>query len=468
MILEPGAFNALALSCPYCGHRLEVEQRLHTSPAEGDFGVLRCACYRYAVLDGIPILRQQSPMGSNVDPIVDRLLHKGVEAALATATGEFAPAIRRPARVLPRARTGVRKLFSLMNPGADRGAPDKQPWSTGAFRETLYALKPRTYADYLYYRHANNSFMAAAILVCLLRTLLSSSKSASSDRQDGPLRVLDLSCGIGHSSYLMSTLFPSIQVVGVDWDFANLRLAKRYLCPAAAFICLDAESPLPFLDHSFAACLALDGLHYIRSKVALLRQLDRVLEPQALWLFPHLHNALQPNPAPGVPVAPEEWARLLSFLPHRILSEGDVIETFVQQDAIDLQSQRPLSDLQGASALAAVATRRDGFWRLHEACSSTLSASGQDLTWNPIFEATSDGAEVHLVSRWPSAAMQQECQAAARILPERLNCPAVTTTARRDAGSLGSASPLRELIRRFVLIGLPPAYRESPPNHPIP
>jgi SAM-dependent methyltransferase len=178
------------------------------------------------------------------------------------------------------------------------------------------------YADYLYFRHANNSFMAAAILICLLRTLLPPLKSASNDRQQGPRRVLDLSCGISHSSYLISTLFPSFQVIGVDWDFANLRLAKRYLCQTGTFICLDAELPLPFSDQSFAACLALDGLHYIRSKVALLSELDRVLDPQALWLFPHLHNALQPNPAPGVPVAPEEWARLLSFLPHRILFLG--------------------------------------------------------------------------------------------------------------------------------------------------
>jgi SAM-dependent methyltransferase len=468
MNLEASGADALTLICPYCGHQLEIEQRLRTLPAEGDFGVLRCACYRYAVLDGIPILRQQSPMGSNVDPIVDRLLRDGIAAALATATGEFAPAQRPPARILSHAATSIRKLFSLANSAMGGRQPDKQPWSEGAFRETLYALKPRMYADYLYYRHANNSFMAAATLVCLLRTSLQSLIPTSDGEAGARHRVLDLSCGIGHTSYLISTLFPSMQVVGVDWDFSNLRLAKRYLCKTGTFVCLDAELPLPFPDQSFAACLGLDGLHYIRSKVALLRELDRVLLPQALWLFPHLHNALQPNPAPGVPVAPDEWERLLAFIPHRILSEGEVLESFVRRDAVDLRDQRPLSELSSAAALAAVATRQDGFWRLHEGLSSILSSSGGDLMWNPIYAVTTDGANVHLTSRWPSDAMRQECQAAAKILPESFDCPDFKIASRQGPAMPDLTQKQRELAQRFMLVGLPPAYREPPPSVPSP
>jgi hypothetical protein len=64
--------------------------------------------------------------------------------------------------------------------------------------------------------------------------------------------------------------------------------------------------------------------------------------------------------------------------------------------------------------------------------------------------------------------MREECLAAAEILPEQIDCPDVFATAGKDPRLPDPKATIHELARRFILVGLPGAYRESPTNHPIP
>lgn len=440
------------LHCPCCGGGVTVERTVGEAVPGGVNAVLRCDCYRYAVLEGIPILRQQSPVGTHDDPIVALLDEGDVSGALRIATGLPPPS--------PPTRRGIGHWLAGALTSGRAGAGDtaaNDPLAGLDFRSALYALKPRMFADYLYYRHSNQSFMSATILVCLLRELAGGGPGDMS--KGGRQRVLDLSCGLGHTTFLIGALFPHLDVVAVDWDFGNLRLARRFLAPGAQFMCIDAELPLPFADDEFAACLGLDGLHYIRSKVALLAELDRVLECDALWLFPHMHNARQVNVAPGVPLGPDGWQRLLSALPNRVVAESDLLAGFAGQDACDLRSAVPMEHLEASASLAAVATRRVGFFRRHEGLADTIAAAGEALALNPLWRVTASAAGLHMAAHWPSEELRQECALARTVLPESLGL-ASTDVARAglDGRGLPDASFQRELIRRFALVPLPPGY----------
>lgn len=422
-------------------------------------GVLRCECYRYPVLSGIPILRQQSPEGTHVDPIV-KWIEKGDLEAATRAALRLPPASSSSAG-------GIRRLISsALWPGRANGRQaSPQVLAPGDdFRSALYAWKARAFADYLYYRHSNPSFMAATILICLLRELNRTEVSvpAASSRT----RILDLSCGLGHASFLMGALFPDLEIVAVDWDFANLRLAQQFVAPDATFICVDGEIPLPFADGEFSACLDLDGLHYIHSKAALLKELDRVLRRDAIWLFPHLHNALQKNVAPGVPLAPAGWRRLFAFIPNRLLPESDLIAGFSRFDECDLACETGSEQLDVSPTLAAVATRREGFWHVRQGLSQIIAEGADKLGVNPLLQLDWSAARLQMTAGWPSEGLREECTLAGIALPESLilDRADVTRAGLDDAGPVDRAFE-RELIRRFVLVPLSPGYpRTGPPR----
>ena len=85
-----------------------------------------------------------------------------------------------------------------------------------------------------------------------------------------------------------------------DIDFVNLTIARRFLAPEIPAICLDAELPLPFVSNTFDGLYCLDGLHYVRSKMALLSEVDRVVSDEdGAWLFAHMHNAAAKTSTPA-------------------------------------------------------------------------------------------------------------------------------------------------------------------------
>ena len=215
---------------------------------------------------------------------------------------------------------------------------------------------------------------------------------------------------------------------------------------------------LPFPDDFFAASLALDGLHYIRGKVGLLAELDRILHDDALWLFPHLHNALRNNTAPGTPLAPEGWARILDFLPHRIFTEEGLLTDFIERDTCDLSQRVDIADLGHARSLAAIATRRQDFWRSYDNLVRNNHDLPGKLSLNPLLETVTVGADtVELIPQWPTAEMQRECGASVEVFQERISLSAEQYDAIGNANALQASL---HLVNHFIAVCVPPCYAE--------
>jgi SAM-dependent methyltransferase len=436
------------LHCPYCGGGLTVDRLLRGGMEAIEHAVVRCGCYRYPVIDGILSLRQSSGVASTDDFRVLQLLAGDFDAARAAAMGPVVSSS-------PVTRPGIAGLLNrVLKRRSNAGGPAREPGGNAApadddFASVLGRWRPGLYGQYLYHRYANNSFHASVPLLLLLGDL---------DPKDRPHRVLELTCGIGHSAFLMGATFPQMEVVATDFDFTNLWIAKRHFAPHAQLVCLDAEVPLPFADGSFSAVFCLDGFHYVRSKVALGKETVRVGADDALFLFPHLHNALQHNIHAGIPLAPEAYRNCFGALPCRLYDEALVLRDFVNQGSLALDRTGTPETLAQAQSLGLVGTRRDGFWHRRDDLVRRLCERPTQLIPNPLYRIEPGPDGIDLRSQWPDPALETECAPVKAYLPEALRLePALLACL--DGASMPPANEprLRELVQRFALVTLPAA-----------
>lgn len=458
------------LHCPYCGSSFEIELKEPGGGFDIRHGIIRCSCYRYPIIDGILILKQHSGLANIRDRRVELLEAGDIEGARECAI-DSTP-------LVPRSRTLWSRLVSFLEGkhvplmghlGSTKRNVD-DPSLTLA--HALELLRPGPYANYLFQRYANNSFLAAVAPLLLLKKLdsLTEPLPAATSADGGSKRcqttaagrerwVLDLACGIGHSSFLMRTLFPDLSVVSADHDFVNLYLARRYLIPDAPLVCIDAEVPLPFADDCFDSVFCLDGFHYIRSKVALLNELDRVVKPLGLWLFPHLHNALVPNLSPGIPLRAEDYMRCFSFLPCRLLTEAAVLRGFMRDQSLDLEAVPSEVELRSADVLTLIASRCGDWWRRHDRLAGPLWRDKSLLAINPIYHLNSQVHTICLNIAWPSDSLERECSSVKEYLPAQIEVDrSLWNRLKSRLTTKGDDETIHQLVRSFVLVPLPAGY----------
>jgi SAM-dependent methyltransferase len=438
------------LHCPYCGSGLKLKALVPSDgAARGEYGIVGCACYRYPIVDGILILRQQPGFLGKTDAAVIEIESGQFDAAFHHAFYHSSPIPPVDASRHPRSGSFLTRLRQgIGRPWAAGTEP-----SEGSFRQRLYLNRPPAYANYLYYRHANPSFMACVPLMMLFRELR---------RSGAPVRIVDLNCGIGHATFLLRQLLPDAFVLATDHDFVNLHFARRYVAPGGLFVCLDTECPLPFPDAFLDGVLCLDGLHYVRSKSALLVELQRSLDREGVIVCAHVHSARGKNVVPGMPLEPLDYARCFDSMPCRLDSEERILRLFVDSGRLDLRVQAPLDWLADTPVLTIAASRRPDLFDLRGGLAAALMDLPTALGFNPVYAASGEAGRVRLSVRWPSAELEQECRAPTGCLPETLSLETSLASRLRTRSWQPDDMPqIEALLRSFVLVHLPPAYGES-------
>jgi SAM-dependent methyltransferase len=134
-------------------------------------------------------------------------------------------------------------------------------------------------------------------------------RSTPMEGKPGPW--IDLGCGTGD---LLSAAGHGGQGVGIDIALRWLVVAQQRLARAgldASLVCANGEH-LPFPDHSFARVLALGLVEHCRDKLALFREVRRVLRPGGTFHFRTVNRfGLLPEPHVGVwgvGYLPRGWA----------------------------------------------------------------------------------------------------------------------------------------------------------------
>lgn len=430
------------LSCPYCGLALDLE----TADANGAdvlYGVLRCGCCEYPIVEAIPILQQID----GLQRVVSLIRASDERSALLRAMDLF--------RIQWAHRSRLNRL--------------KYYWSCSrlvsrhdtSFCDAAQVVRrPKVFADYLAHRYANPSFLASiGPILALARSIGEPEAGDPATPRQRSARVLDMCCGAGHASFLMRLANPSVSVVSADQDFVNLYLARRYLVPDGVQLCLDAQVPSPFADRYFDAVYCQDAFHYVHAKKVAIDELKRVARPDAPWMFPHLHNALCENLVPGVPMSPEGYLKCFDLPDARLYSESLLLRQLWSDRAVDLGAVH--DGLDEAPNLTMIRGGSD-IRRVHRDFPKVFCERAATLRVNPIYRVRRENDGLALDLRWPNPVMARECAEAETVLRQscRLGAEELSQLA---TGIAGGQPWLEDLVARFVLVPLPPGYTSRSP-----
>lgn len=103
------------------------------------------------------------------------------------------------------------------------------------------------------------------------------------------MKILDLGCGTGNLSAGLSECI-KVDIVGIDKSFQMLEKAKT---KALQVLCADAESNLPFNDHSFDVVIGSYVIHHIKNRMSLIAECFRVLCDGSLIFLTSSHDQIE-------------------------------------------------------------------------------------------------------------------------------------------------------------------------------
>lgn len=276
-------------------------------------------------------------------------------------------------------------------------------------------------------------------------------------------RVLDLGCGTGHVSFVLSEYITPLELCCADKCFHLLYLAKKYFAPKANFICLDFDNALPFKDHTFSSIIMSDALFLVKSRFSLVREIERLLKQNGLSLFLHVHNSLGNNLAPvgfqKETMDPKAWKDLFKRIKPKttVLSEAKVLDDFLFQNTLELQFEPTEAELDSSDALIFLTTYDTSLLRIYSNVDSILVSKKNNLIINPIYTVIQEGKNI-ILSRPPlnTATVGDNYPIANKYLPKRIELN--RNLAINKLTNSSDVKYIEKLIRSFVLLNVPKNY----------
>ncbi|MFC5142962.1 class I SAM-dependent methyltransferase [Actinomycetospora rhizophila] len=449
-----GDDDPVSLTCPWCRGTLAFTPTPDPS-FDGTFGVLTCGCGEYPVLDGIPVVRRgrvdvqehatgrTEVHGPTVAELV-ALLRAGRGADALVAMLAFPP--RLPGRLTRRwplaglalaaRRAEVRAMLD------DVDALTAQDWMELAYLRSSERIDQEMFG-YFFVRYGQPRYLAS---ISLLRALPAT---------DAP--VLDLACGFGHTMYHLGARERPLRTVGVDRNFFQLWVGRRYIAPEQTFVCADRVDALPFADDAFAAATCTDAFHYFDDQQGAMDELRRVARADTVLVDRVGNRTMEPRDATGERDA-AGYVALLRGAPWRLTSEDEVVRDYLDGHGPRLAAPRHPAELRRSKWLALFSSTDRGLFADHGTFEAPPHAAGAPGI-NPAYEVRRDGDEVVLAFAFPSTwyAFENAAMLAYTSPGERLDAEEFEAlVAGRPEGSVA------ELVDRFVLLGLPPRYARPP------
>jgi SAM-dependent methyltransferase/uncharacterized protein YbaR (Trm112 family) len=478
------------LRCPFCTSELRIADTFEETTRGLEHGVLACpACgFDYPVVAGVVIIG-----GPN-----ERLDSKDEVSADSVIRG---PSVRELVQLL-RAKGPAATLNRLLNPTALRGDlfPDFASFDRDAGPKTSRviagrldrALGPRyrgmkrlarravarvalprarerlgsflsreaehlTALDVLdlYYQRYSGAETSNYFVYRFAqpRHLSALGFAATLNDSDGP--VLDLACGVGHLTHYLTASKPGRTVVGADRDFFRLFVAKRYVAPAASYVCVPADGALPFAKGALGGILCSDAFHLFLHRAMGVREMRRVLSDDGRIVIARIGNAAV-EPREGYELSVEGYHQLFSELEHVIVGEELGLAQYLDRRTPDLTGRESDQELATQKWLSVVASPSRGAFAPGKAFSTFPHALGR-LQLNPIYavEARGPDGTLDLRLRFPSEWYRFENESYLRYAPEHVR---VSGEVLRTLEASAAHPELDELVRKCVVIGMPERY----------
>lgn len=321
------------------------------------------------------------------------------------------------ARHLPPAPHLVGRIIRRILPGTaaiERAISDRD----ATFMDLAAALGRTRDLDYFRYRFSDLSYITTAALCTPLTK--------------GP--VLDLGCGAGHMIRALFKRLPRTLLVGIDLNFALLYLAKRFVAPEALFLCADASARLPLRDGCIESSLSADTFRYLPDWRRAAQELQRVTRGPIV--LAHLSDPHSQDRTLFTPPDPVACVEMFSGRGPILHGERKILAAFLKRRELDLSPSA--SPAEGAVSLTSGIEPR-------VYPDADYFVSGSSL--NPIYEICEDGNDLQLSRRAISERYSEIYKEYDDQLPERLRVTREQITSRDP-----------ELVRKFILLDLPPNY----------
>jgi SAM-dependent methyltransferase len=427
------------LICPSCGGALSKSRGAADASGEILYGVVRCECAEYPIVEGIMSLGT----GSGTPEVVDLVKRGDRHRALALSLSQGAQSTVGSTRWVARRRMLGRLAGRVLTAWAfHQASGDKRRLTTDA--PLCRILGTSGFETYLKHRFSADSFWPLFALLPLLR------------QRNGV--VLDVGCGIGHASFAIATTIRPRTLFSIDQNFWELFLARRYMSPKSTAIAIDVNGPLPFRDACIDCVVALDMFHYVDSPAGLAREIERVTSQDGLVTMLHVHNALQSNVAAGKPLPPTTWLQLFHRIPVRAFSEPRLVEDFMVRDQLDVLQTHQADEIDAAKAIELIGSRDGLLFRRYERIRGGVLDAPANLRINPIYRRIPNDGAMRLEREFPSEYFRQEYPLSEKYLPPSVVVDGLS--AEGDLPRLVEERPelVRHLMQRFVILPLPERY----------
>lgn len=448
-----------ALRCPFCSGKFTVTK----GDAQADnweYAVLSCYCERYPVVAGIPILRK-GVLGAKGETTrtVSRFIQAGKnqEALLAMAmppapaSAEFAPAWLQQ---LPQVK-GMGRVRSLV------GRVAIPRWTELAQEFLTAGPQGKTAKDYIEFHFVGsvlketqlsyfiNRFGQPRHLVALsLMTLIESPRKP----------VLDFGCGFGHLTRHLPCRVGHQPIIGADYDFMRLYIAKNFVAPEAVYVCCNGDASLPFINEFFSVAYTSDALFIVTNKVICSGEIQRVTDRDGLIVVTGLRNRLV-EPQKYTETMPwYTYEELFDSLPHRILAHAEILNRYVNKRGPALTRSSEKQTLDDEPWFSIVATKREELLVDRGPFADWPHAEGQ-LELNPLYQpvgAQGNGAGETLYRHtFPSSWYEQEDGDCRKYEPESVS---ISSQILKDLSARKRTADMEELIAQCVIVGIPDRF----------
>ena len=434
------------MKCPFCGSDFRIQDVIEKNEEEMITGCVKCECSEFPVVEGILILKASSLNKRIVRLIKERRIYEAIIHCFGWDYFEKLFESYVPLRLPKKIQWALgRSLFSL-------GYAELIREHGKIYR--AYSDKSLPFHDVLGNTYLRNRFSCETFWsIYPFIPLLKRKKS----------RILDLGCGAGHSSFVISKYVEPQQHCCADLSYQRLYLAKKYFAQNAEFVCLNANSPLPFKDKIFDTIMMLDSFHYVYGRACLAREMERALLPGGLILLPHLHNSLAHIRTGGYPLTPQTYTNLFDSdqLEVKVMPEIRILKDFLYKNKLDLVEKYSEEELNFSIALTLLATSDKSLFKVYDRVNRDFLSVKNNLVINPIYEMKQDNDSVLLVrSSRKYLLLYEDCYPLTeKYLPEKYEISKELVSGRKV--HISDLEKAEDMMKRFVAINVPEDYLDT-------
>ena len=426
------------------------------------YGLLECRCFRYPVVDGIPILMKGNvglfDQGGNFEskgPAVEEiatLVAQGFGAEALVKCLGFTPHFNLldnlPGWRVWHSETvrafGRRRVEARLRAMLER---DRREMSAEDWFEFYFSGPTASDPNHLpYYRNR----------IVLPRTLAAFSLLRLLPASDKP--VLDIACGYGPFAHYLTKRRNTTPVIGFDYNFYLVWGQKYWIAPDAVFICADGNKRLPFADGTFSAVFCSDAFMYLKDKPGLLADIDRCAPGKPIILSRVGNKTASPREVRGDSHTARGYMELLADGQPRVFNEYALVRDYLaRRNPLDAQPIDP-ADLQWDKWLHFILHSHS---LQNAAVDPTLEWPHRvgKLFFSPMFEqAAIGGGKCRLDFKFPTTWFAYQNGDMYAYHGDLIEC---SSDALRRARAADLDPEVQNLLERFVIIGMPEHYLKA-------